>query len=108
MLRKILHPVLALTLAAGMGITTAEQAQAGRGAGVAAGIAAGIIGLGIIGATAGSRRGYYYDAYDDGPGECYRGPRTCNWENRHCFENRYGDYVCRGGDYVCRRPLICE
>src|SRR6478609_239499 len=108
MLRKISHPVLALTLAAAMGITTAEQAQAGRGAGVAAGIAAGIIGLGIIGATAGSRRGYYYDAYDDGPGECYRGPRTCNWENRHCFENRYGDYVCRGGDYVCRRPLICD
>jgi hypothetical protein len=108
MLRKIFHPVLALTLAAGMGITTAEQAQAGRGAGIAAGIAAGIIGLGIIGATAGSRRGYYYDAYDDGPGECYRGPRTCSWENRHCFENRYGDYVCRGGDYVCRRPLICD
>ena len=74
MLRKILHPVLALTLAAGMGITTAEQAQAGRGAGVAAGIAAGIIGLGIIGATAGSRRGYDYDAYDDGPGELL--PRT--------------------------------
>ena len=68
MLRKILHPVLALTLAAGMGITTAEQAQAGRGAGIAAGVAAGIIGLGIIGATAGSRRGYYYDDYDDGPG----------------------------------------
>jgi hypothetical protein len=107
MLRKILHPVLALTLAAGVGITTAEQAQAGRGAGVAAGIAAGIIGLGIIGATAGPRRGYYYDAYD-GPAGCYRGPRTCNWENRYCFENRYGDYVCRGGDYVCRRPLICD
>jgi hypothetical protein len=79
MLRKILHPLLALTLAAGMGITTAEQAQAGRGAGVATGIAAGIIGLGIIGATAGPRRGYYYDAYD-GPGGCYRGPRTCDWE----------------------------
>jgi hypothetical protein len=107
MLNKILHPVLALALAAGMGITTVEQAQARHGAGIAAGIAAGIIGLGIIGATAGPRRGYYYDAYD-GPGDCYRGPRTCNWENRHCFENRYGDYVCRGGDYVCRRPLICE
>jgi hypothetical protein len=59
-----LHPLLALTLAARMGITTTEQAQAGRGAGVAAGIAAGIIGLGISGATAGPRRGYYYNAYD--------------------------------------------
>ena len=88
MLRRVLRPVLAL--AAGMGVTTVEQAQAGRGAGIAAGIAAGIIGLGIIGATAGPRRGYYNDAYD-GPPDCYRGPRTCAWENRHCFENSYGD-----------------
>jgi hypothetical protein len=62
MLRKILHPVLALTLAAGIGVTMVEQAQARHGAEIAAGIAAGIIGLGIIGATAGPRRGYYYDA----------------------------------------------
>lgn len=107
MLRTILHPVLALALVTGMAATTVEQAQAGRGAGIAAGIAAGIIGLGIIGATAGSRRGDYYEAYD-GPPACYRAPRSCAWENRHCFENRYGDFVCRGGDYVCRRPLICE
>ncbi len=107
MLRKILHPVLALALAIGTGVTMVERAQAGRGAGVAAGIAAGIIGLGIIGAAASSGRGYYYDAYDGPPG-CYRGPRTCGWEHRYCFENRYGDYVCRGGDYVCHRPLICE
>jgi len=107
MVRKILHPVLVLALAAGTAVITTGEAQAGRGAGIAAGIAAGIIGLGIIGATAGPRRGYYYDAYDGPPG-CYRGPRTCAWENRHCFENRYGDFICRGGDYVCRRPLICE
>ena len=106
MLRKILHPVLALALAAGMGVTTVEQAQARHGAGIAAGIAAGIIGLAIVG-SASRHRGYDYDAYD-GPGGCYPGPRRCNWEHRYCFENRYGDYVCRGGDYVCRRPLICE
>ena len=106
MLRKILHPVLALTLAAGMGITTAEQAQAGRGAGVAAGIAAGIIGLGIIGATAGPRRGYYYDAYD-GPSGCYRGPRTCNWETGTASRTATAT-TSAGGDYVCRRPLICD
>jgi len=88
-------------------VTTIEQAQARHGAGIAAGIAAGIIGLAIVGAAS-RHRGYYEDAYDGPPGGCYRGPRTCNWENRHCFENRYGDYVCRGGDYVCRRPLICE
>ncbi len=49
-----------------------------------------------------------YEEEDDYEPECYRGPRRCTWENRRCFENRYGDYVCRGGDYVCRRPLICD
>ncbi len=102
-----MHPVLALAVATGIGMTLVDQAQAGDGAGVAAGVAAGIIGLGIIGATAGARHGYYYDAYG-APGVCYRGPRTCTWEHRYCFENSYGDYVCRGGDYICRRPLICE
>ena len=106
MVRKILHPVLALALAAGAAVTSVDHAQAGHGRGIAAGIAAGIIGLAIVGAAS-RHRGYDYDAYD-GPPECYRGPRTCAWENRHCFENRYGDYVCRGGDYVCRRPLICD
>ena len=65
------------------------------------------VGLGILGAAASARgRGYYHDDYDDGG--CYRGPRRCGWENRRCFENRYGDLVCRGGDYVCTRPLICD
>lgn len=108
MIRKILHPLMALMLAAGLATASVQQAEAGRGHGVAAGIAAGIIGLGIIGAAASSRRGgYYYDDDYDGGG-CYRGPRRCTWENRRCFENRYGDMVCRGGDYVCRRPLICD
>jgi hypothetical protein len=105
MIRKILHPLLALTLACGLAAATVEQAQAGRGSGVAAGVAAGIIGLGILGAAA-RARDYDYDDYGDG--ECYRGPRQCHWENRRCFENRYGDTVCRGGDYVCSRPLICD
>lgn len=105
MIRKILHPVLALALAAGLATTSVERAEAGRGGRIAAGVAAGIIGLAILGAA--SRRGYAYDDYDDGD-DCYRGPRRCYWANRHCFENRYGDTVCRGGDYVCRRPLICD
>ena len=104
MIRQILHCVMALTLAAGMAAASVDQAEAGRGRGVAAGVAAGIIGLGILGAAAHARDGYD-DDYDGG---CYRGPRHCEWENRRCFENRYGDTVCRGGDYVCRRPMICD
>jgi hypothetical protein len=105
MFGKIVHLVLALTLACAVGASFADEAQAHDGAGMAAGVAAGIIGLGILGATARPR--YYYDVYD-APPPCYHGPRTCTWEHRYCFENSYGDYVCRGGEYICRRPLICE
>lgn len=108
MIKKILHPVMAAVVAAGLACATVEEAQAGRGGRVAAGIAAGIIGLAILGAASRARGGgYYEDDYEPEP-DCYRGPRRCTWENRQCFENRYGDYVCRGGDYVCRRPLICD
>jgi len=107
MISKILHPLMALVLAAGLAGASVQEAQARRGAGVAAGIAAGIIGLGIAAAAANARDRGYYDDYDDEPA-CYRGPRRCGWENRRCFENRYGDTVCRGGDWVCRRPLICD
>lgn len=107
MMKKILQPVMALVLAAGLAAATVQEAEAGRGGGVAAGVAAGIIGLGILGAAASARGrgGYYYDDYEPA---CYRGPRRCHWENQRCFENRYGDMVCRGGDYVCRRPMICD
>lgn len=106
MIKKILHPIMVLMLAAGLAGATIHDAQAGRKGRIAAGIAAGIIGLGILGAAAHAhRRGHYY--YDDEE-YCYRGRRRCHWENRRCHENRYGDVVCRGGDYVCRRPLICD
>lgn len=103
MIRKILHPLLALTLAAGMATATVQQAEAGHGRGW--GIAAGIIGLGLLGAAAARHDGYYYDDYDDG---CYRGRRRCHWEGRRCYENRYGEEICRGGERVCHRPLICD
>lgn len=106
MISKILRPLMALTLAVGLATTSIQPAEAGRGRGVAAGVAAGIIGLAILGAASRARGGGYYD--DDDRGGCYRGARRCHWENRSCFENRYGDTVCRGGDYVCRRPLICD
>jgi hypothetical protein len=105
MIKKILHPVLALALAAGLAQTSGEQAQAGRGAGIAAGVAAGILGLAILGAA--SRPGYAYDDYDE-RGDCYRGRPRCHWEGRRCFENSYGETVCRGGERVCHRPLICD
>ena len=106
MIRQILHCVMALTLAAGMAAASVDQAEAGRGRGVAAGVAAGIIGLGILGAAAHARDDYGYD--EDYDGGCYRGPRQCEYQNRRCYENDYGDTVCRGGDYVCHRPLICD
>ena len=94
MIKQILHVILALMLAAGIAALLC-RGRGGPGRGVAAGVAAGIIGLGILGAAASARgRGGYYaddDDYDDGGG-CYRGPRRCGWENRRCFENRYGDY----------------
>ncbi len=106
MIKKILHPMLALVLAAGMAMTTMHDAEAGHGSRVAAGVAAGIIGLGILGAAASARHDAdYYDDYDD---RCYRGRRRCHWEGRRCHENRYGDLICRGGERVCRRPLICD
>lgn len=105
MIKKVLHPLMAVVLAAGLASASVREAQAGRGAGIAAGIAAGIITLGIVGAAAEAHRRDRY--YDEGPA-CYRGPRRCGWENQRCFENRYGDEVCRGGDWVCRRPLICD
>jgi hypothetical protein len=113
MIKQILHSLMAIVLAVSLSGVGVHEAQAGRGGGIAAGVAAGIIGLGILGAAASARGrggyGYDYDDYDYGPEPaCYRGPRRCGWENRRCFENRYGDLVCRGGDYVCRSPLICE
>src|SRR4029078_4708639 len=105
MIKKILHPLMALLLAAGLASATVQEAQAGRGGGIAAGVAAGIIGLGILAAagSAGGRGGYYYADYEGGG--CYRGPRRCGWENRRCFENRYGDLVCRGVGHGFTAPV---
>ena len=107
-MKKFAHGLMALSVAAGMTLASAPEAQAwrGRGGGVGLGIAAGIIGLGVGAAIADGYRGpRYYSRYDDG---CYRGPRECRWAHRRCFENEYGDTICRGGRYVCERPLICD
>lgn len=112
MFKKITLALMALTLAFGMVVSTAPQAEAGR-RGVGIGIAAGIIGLGILGAAAnangyGHHRSYSYSSGYDDDRSCYRGPRECRWTGRRCFENRWGDEVCRGGRYVCERQVICE
>jgi hypothetical protein len=102
MLRKLTYSAIALTLAAGLAVSTVEPAEAGRGGRVAAGVAAGIITLGVLGAL--SNRGH---AYYGGP-VCYEGPRECRWTGRSCYYSRYGEYICRGGRYQCYRPTYCD
>lgn len=106
MLKKIMTALVALALVVGVTASSAPPAEARGGGRVAAGIAAGIIGLGVLGAYAHARDREYY--YANGGGECYPGPERCGWVNRHCFENRWGDYVCRGGRWTCWRPTYCD
>lgn len=98
MTKRIMQALMALSLAIGVVTTSYQPAEAHRGVGV--GIAAGIIGLGLLGAAA-SARPYYREG-------CYRGPERCGWVDRHCFYNRYDEYVCRGGRYRCWNPTYCD
>lgn len=103
MWKTITSMILAAATFFGATMVTVNQAEAGRGRGVGLGIAAGIIGLGVLGAYAHARDREYSNT-----GGCYKGPERCAWRDRHCFENRYGDYVCRGGRYSCYRPTYCD
>jgi hypothetical protein len=109
MFKTLIHALLGLTLAVGLAAAPVQPADAGdwhhghhghhrNGGNFAAGVATGIIGLGLLGAIAHSRNGAY----------CYEGPRRCEWRGQHCFENRYGEWVCRGGHYSCWRPTVCD
>ena len=100
MFKKIVYALMALTMAVGVVATGSEPAEARRGGLVAGAIIGGVVAGALI---AGASRG----AYASGPG-CYYGPRRCEWADRHCFVNRYGDTVCRGGDYRCWRPRVCD
>jgi hypothetical protein len=105
MMKRFVHGLMALTVAGGLALAAAPQAEA-RGRDVGVGIAAGIIGLGVGAAIADSARGpRYYSRYDD---RCYRGEERCHRTPRRCFENEFGDTICRGGRYICERPLICD
>ena len=107
MFKTIMNSVMAVSLAAGMAMSTAAPAEADRySRGVGIGIAGSIIGLGLLGAATAHAHPRYYSSYNDDA--CYYGPRECHWSGRRCFENSYGDTVCRGGRYLCERPLICE
>jgi hypothetical protein len=108
MLKRIMQPVMAATLALGVAATTIQPAEARHGRGLAVGIAAGIIGLGIAGALAHDHRYHRRYHYYSGGGECYPGPEQCGWRNRRCFTNSWGDYVCRGGRWTCWRPTYCD
>lgn len=103
MMKQVTHGLMALTLAGGVLAASVDHAEARRGRGAAL-LGLGIIGGLALGAAAAHSRGHYYD---HGP-RCYRGPEECGWKNRHCFHNRYGDYVCRGGHYTCWRPRYCD
>lgn len=104
MMKKLMHALMALTLIAGVGASSIQPAEAGRGGRFAAGVAAGVIGLGLLGAYGHAREREYYRA----SGECYPGPEECGWRDRRCFENRYGEMVCRGGRWTCWRPTYCD
>jgi len=103
MMKTLMTMALAAVTFFGATVMTIEDAEARRGRNI--GIAAGIIGLGILGAAAAANA---RDRHYERSGGCYPGPERCSWKNRHCFENRYGDYVCRGGRYTCHRPTICD
>lgn len=101
MFKNIIRTAMAASLVAVTTVGTAEQAAAGSG-GRAAGIVAGtIIGLGVLGAYAGSRdRGYYHRS-------CYPGRRVCDVVGQRCWYNRYGEYICRDNLH-CYRPTVCD
>lgn len=104
MLKKLMHTLLGLTFAIGIAGASVQPARAGDNGGkFVAGVAAGIIGLSLLGAVTHARDRAYYRH-----GACYEGPRRCEWRDRHCFENRYGEWVCRGGHYSCWRPTFCD
>ena len=101
-MKKIMRTAAASAVALAVVAGAQQPAEAGRyghhhhHGGFAAGVAAGIIGLGVLSAYSHAR----------GPA-CYSGPERCGWTDRHCFHNRYGDWVCRGGRYHCSRPTYC-
>ena len=99
MIKKLIHAVMALALAAGMAFATYQPAEARVRGGVVAGAIVGGVVAGALIAGA-SRRAHAHG--------CYDGPKRCEWRNRHCYENRWGETVCRGGEYRCWRPRICD
>ncbi len=99
MFKKVIYSLMALTMAVGVMVSTSAPAEARRGGVVAGAVVGGLLAGALI---AGASRPSY-------AGErCYKGPRQCDWAGRHCFYNRFGDYVCRGGEYRCWRPTICD
>jgi hypothetical protein len=103
--KKIIAPLMVLTLAFGAVASTYEPAEAGHRGRFAAGVAAGIIGLGVLGAVANAhgRRHYYRDVET-----CYEGPEHCGYTKDRCHYNSWGDYVCRRGEWRCWRETVCD
>ena len=98
MRNTLLKAALALSLVAGTTIATTSEADAHRGRRTAGIIAGTAIGLGVLGAYAGSRDGYR---------SCYAGRQRCEVVGQRCWNNRYGEHVCKD-DVRCYRPQVCD
>lgn len=95
-MKKILvNAALALSLVAGTAVATSSEAEARRGYRTGAIIAGSVIGLGLMGAYAGSRD------------RCYEGRRVCDVVGTRCWRNSYGERVCKD-DVRCHRRTICD
>ena len=100
--------VMAL-LAVSVTVVQTSQSQARKGR-HAVGIAAGVVGLGLLGIAAEAearRRGVptYYGGYGH---RCYPGPVECEYFERRCFYNEYGDEICPPPVRRCYRHEVCD
>jgi hypothetical protein len=108
-MKPFVKSAVTLFLATALIVVQIGNADAGKGRRRAAafGFAAGAIGLGLLGvaADAEARRrgaaGYYR-------GGCYPGPRECEYVERSCYYNDYGDQICPAPYRRCYRRQFCE
>gem|GEM_PF-545131 len=110
--KPIMQIVMALTVALGLGFSTAQPAEARHhGGALAAGIIVGVVGAAIISneIRRSHRRHRHWRRHHHHAVSCYRGTEQCGWVgHRECWYNRYDERVCRGGHYKCWRERICN
>jgi hypothetical protein len=106
-MKRVIRPAATLFLAAAVVVVQMNGAEARKGRHARAfGIAAGVVGLGLLGAAAeaeAQRRGAI--GYHGG---CYPGPLECDYVERPCSYNEYGDQFCPAPSRRCYHREICE